>query len=220
MVLHVNDDLPVDSAAAAARATGEPSPRERVLDAAESLFYARGVQAVCMDAIRDAAGVPLKRLYALFPSKQQLLTAVLERRDVRWRGRLAAHVELVSDPRERLLAVFDWLAAWFAEPGFRGCAWINLHGELGATDEAIADLARRHKTAFRDYIAGLAAAAGLPRPTADAVFLLAEGAIVTAGITRSPEAAGQAQAAVGTLIDVVGKTGDSIGGHAAKRRQD
>ena len=50
--------------------------RTAVLEAADELFYARGVQAVGMDAVRTAAGIPLKRMYALFPSKaDNILTA-------------------------------------------------------------------------------------------------------------------------------------------------
>ncbi|MDI5907056.1 TetR family transcriptional regulator, partial [Streptomyces sp. 12257] len=40
--------------------------RERALDAAEELFYGRGIQSVGMDDIRGASGVSLKRLYQLF----------------------------------------------------------------------------------------------------------------------------------------------------------
>jgi AcrR family transcriptional regulator len=57
--------------------------RERALDAAEELFYGRGVQSVGMDDVRGASGVSLKRLYQLFPSKEQLVEAYLERRDAR-----------------------------------------------------------------------------------------------------------------------------------------
>ena len=65
------------------------------------------------------------------------VVAVLQRRDLRWRGNLATYVEQHEDPRERVLAVFDWLGQWFAEPDFRGCAWINAYGELGATSPAV-----------------------------------------------------------------------------------
>jgi AcrR family transcriptional regulator len=210
MVLGVNDELPVEQIPASTHALGEASPRERVLDAAESLFYARGVQSVGMDAIRDAAGVPLKRLYVLFPSKQQLLIAVLKRRDERWRRRLKTHIDRVSDPLERVLAVFDWLESWFAEPDFRGCAWINLHGELGGVDEAITIQARRHKEAFRDYIAELARGAALSAAVSDAIFLLAEGAIVTAGINGSPAPAAQARAAAEALIGSTAHAGAAL----------
>lgn len=174
--------------------------RERALDAAEELFYGRGVQSVGMDDIRGASGVSLKRLYQLFPAKEQLVEAYLERRDVRWRERLAEHVERSPDPAQRLLAVFDWLEGWFAEDGFRGCAWINSYGELGATSDRVAAQVRSHKRAFRDYLGDLVAAAGLPDGLAGQLFLLAEGAMVTAGITGAGRPAAEAREAARALV--------------------
>ncbi|MEU6372400.1 TetR/AcrR family transcriptional regulator [Streptomyces sp. NPDC046909] len=174
--------------------------REQALDAAEELFYGRGIQSVGMDDIRGASGVSLKRLYQLFPAKEQLVEAYLERRDVRWRGRLAAHVERGTDPEERILAVFDWLEGWFGEDGFRGCAWINSYGELGATSSRVTAQVRAHKQAFRDYLAGLVAEAGLPGALAGQLFLLAEGAMVTAGITGSTRPAVEAREAARALL--------------------
>ncbi|MYV51405.1 TetR/AcrR family transcriptional regulator [Streptomyces sp. SID3212] len=174
--------------------------RSRALDAAEQLFYGRGIQTVGMDDIRGASGVSLKRLYQLFPAKEQLVEAYLERRDLVWRRRLADRVEQESDPRERVLAVFDHLHAWFGEPGFRGCAWINAYGELGATSARVAAQARTHKTAFLHYLEGLAADAGLPAGTAGHLLLLAEGAMVTAGVFGTSEPARQAREAAALLM--------------------
>ncbi|MFE0524585.1 TetR/AcrR family transcriptional regulator, partial [Streptomyces sp. NPDC058954] len=174
--------------------------REQVLDAAEELFYGRGIQTVGMDDIRGASGVSLKRLYRLFPAKEQLVEAYLERRDARWRGRLAEFVARREDPEERILALFDWLEDWFGEDGFRGCAWINSYGELGATSERVVTQVRLHKEAFGKYVEGLVAAAGLPGSLAGQLFLLAEGAMVTAGITRSTEPGRQAPPAAALLL--------------------
>lgn len=180
--------------------TDEQNRLDRValLDAAERLFYERGIQAVGMDEVRAASGLPLKRIYRFFAAKEDLVVAVLKRRDQRWRGSLADHVEQVPGPRERVLAVFDWLAEWFAEPGFRGCAWINAHGELGPSSEAVLAEVRSHKQAFHDQIAVWVRATGLP--VVEPVFLLAEGAIVTAGISGDSAPAGHARAAVATLL--------------------
>jgi AcrR family transcriptional regulator len=172
----------------------------RALDVAEELFYSRGIQAVGMDDIRTASGVSLKRLYQLFPAKEQLVTAFLQRRDIRWRQRLADHVDTYDTPDERILAVFDWLYGWFGEPGYRGCAWINSFGELGATSGAVAEEARNHKAAFKRYLDGLADDAGLPSSFADHLLLLAEGAMVTAAITGSPQPAHHAKDAVQLLL--------------------
>ncbi|WP_338703476.1 TetR/AcrR family transcriptional regulator [Streptomyces sp. Q6] len=159
----------------------------------------RGVRGVGMDEVRAASGLPLKRIYRLFAAKDDLVVAMLARRDIRWRGDLTAFVEQVEDPRERVLAVFDRLARWFAEPGFRGCAWINIHGELGSTSEAVLAEVRSHKREFHDQLARWARAAGVTRT--EPLFLLAEGAIVTAGITGDPTAAAHAREAAAVLLD-------------------
>ncbi|MGW0765500.1 TetR/AcrR family transcriptional regulator [Streptomyces sp. NPDC002676] len=172
--------------------------RAALLDAAEGLFYERGIQAVGMDEVRAASGLPLKRIYRLFAAKEELVVAMLKRRDQRWRGDLAAHVEQVPDPRERVLAIFDWLGEWFAQPGFRGCAWVNAYGELGSSSEAVLAEVRSHKQAFHDQIALWVRASGVP--VTEPVVLLAEGAIVTAGISGDPAPARHARAAVARML--------------------
>lgn len=174
----------------------------RVLDAARRLFDERGVQAVGMDAIRGASGVSLKRLYQVFPSKDLLVEAVLRRRDEEVRESLTAHGARIADgPYERVLAVFDWLADWFAEPGFRGCAFINTFGELGGVAPAVAAVARDHKEALRSYFAEQTDALGLPPVLAGQLALLANGAMAVAGISGSAEPATQAKSAAKTLLD-------------------
>ncbi|MFE0806351.1 TetR/AcrR family transcriptional regulator [Streptomyces sp. NPDC058848] len=174
--------------------------REQVLDAAEQLFYGRGIQAVGMDAVRNASGVSLKRLYQLFPSKEALVLQFLRRRDERWRQALARHVDAYGTPDERLLAVFDWLHTWFSEPCYRGCAFVNSFGELGGVSAEVADEARRHKLAFRDYLASLVADSGLPEGLTDQLALLAEGAITTAAISGTAVPAVHARTAARLLV--------------------
>ncbi|MGY0466344.1 TetR/AcrR family transcriptional regulator [Kitasatospora sp. cg17-2] len=179
--------------------------RTRILDAAEELFYAQGVQAVGMDAVRTTAGVTLRRLYQLFPSKEELVEAYLERRDRRWLAELADHVDAVGGtPAERVLAVYDWLADWFARPGFRGCAFVNSYGELGATAPGVAAVARRHKEALRDYLGGLAEDADCPPGTGVHLALLTEGAITLATLTGTPDPAAEAGACARLLLTGAG----------------
>lgn len=173
---------------------------ERLLDAAESLFNEHGVQAVGMDAIRTHSGISLKRLYRLFPSKDRLVEAVLRRRDLTVRNEIAAFVEPFDDPCERILGVFDYLDDWFRRDDFRGCTFINTFGELGGINEDVAAIARTHKAAFLDYLRDLVAAAGKSPATAEQLALLANGAMATAAISRSPEPARQAKEAARVLL--------------------
>ncbi|MFE7509410.1 TetR/AcrR family transcriptional regulator [Promicromonospora sp. NPDC057488] len=179
----------------------EKAAREAVVRAADELFYARGVQAVGMDAVRTAAGVSLKRIYSLFASKDELIVAVLHHRTGVWDSGLASASERATTARERILAIFDFLDAWFREPDFRGCAFINTHGELGASSIAVADAVREQKRTFQEYVAQLVADAGAPPALAPQLAILAEGAQTTAAIAGTPEAAHHARAAAETLLD-------------------
>ena len=180
----------------------EREARERVLAAAGHLFYARGIQAVGMDDIRAESGVPLKRLYQCFPSKDRLTEAYLARRDEQWLAALAARVDRARQPRQRVLAVFSFLEDWFAEPGFRGCAFINAAGELGTVSAPVAEITRQHKRKLRRYLAALAAAAGAADPSSLAaeLLLLMDGAIVAAATGGTARPAAHARAAARRLL--------------------
>lgn len=175
--------------------------QSRVLDAAEALFNEHGVQAVGMDAIRSGSGVSLKRLYQLYPSKDRLVEAVLQRRDQAVRGELGAFLAAYDDPAERVLGVFDYLDAWFRRDDFRGCTFINTFGELGGVNEEVADIARTHKAAFLACLRDVVANAGRPAELADQLAILANGAMATAAIAGSPAPAHQARHAAQVLLD-------------------
>ncbi|HET6500327.1 MAG TPA: TetR/AcrR family transcriptional regulator [Amycolatopsis sp.] len=179
----------------------------RLLDTAETLFYQRGVQAVGMDEIRAGSGVSLKRLYQCFPSKEQLVLSYLRRRDQRWRAALADFVQERTEAGsgEQALLVFDWLYKWFSEPDFRGCAFINSFGELGAGSPPVVAVAREHKDALRDYLIGLLLRIpeipARDRETmADHLLLLIDGAITVASIAGNPGVARSARRAAEVLL--------------------
>ena len=184
-----------------ATTTPEELARQQVIDVADRLFYARGIQSVPMDELRTEAGVSLKRMYSLFPSKETLVAAVLRGRNATWTAGILERASRVDTPREKLLAIFDFLADWFAQDDFRGCAFINSFGEMGATAPTVADAARAHKTSFQTYVAELVREAGAPAWLAPQLALLAEGAQTTAAISGLPDAATSARAAASTLID-------------------
>ena len=174
--------------------------REQVVAAADRLFYANGVQAVGMDAVRDASGVSLKRLYSLFPSKQDLVLAVLHDRSGQWQRGIDAATARSTQPREKLLAIFDFLLEWFGDDEFRGCAFINAFGELGGSMPAVAEAVRVQKQGFGDYVAELCGELGAPDSLAPQLAILAEGAQTTAAIAGNPDAARDARSAAEVLI--------------------
>src|SRR5689334_8097454 len=109
--------------------TPKPSARDRLLAAADELFYAQGVHTVGIDRVIEHAGVAKATLYSAFGSKDGLIRAYLEGRHRRRRERILTGLERFKTPRDRLLGVFDVLAELAAAPSFRGCAFYNASAE-------------------------------------------------------------------------------------------
>ena len=162
-----------------------PDGRDRILDTAYDLFSAHGTRAVGVDRIIAEAGTAKMTLYRHFASKDDLVLAFLAEREERWtRGWLQAEVERrASEPRARLLAIFDVFGEWFAEPDFEGCSFINVMLELTDREEPGRVASVRHLSVIREYLAGLAAEAGVADPEAFAHqwHILMKGSIVAAG---------------------------------------
>lgn len=175
--------------------------RENILDTADRLFYSRGINSVGMDELRIASGVSLKAMYARFPSKASIILEVLDRRHGLWASGVNARAALADTARGKLLAIYDFLADWFADDSFRGCGFINAFAELGSVMPEVATRAREHKASFQAYVAGLTRDAGADSSLAPQLSILAEGAQTTAAIAGSAEAAGQARSAAVILIE-------------------
>ena len=147
----------------ATTATAQPgtraSARERLLAAANELFYAEGVQTVGIDRIIDRAGVARGSLYNVFGSKEELVAAYLASRHEGTTSRLTAAVDRFDDPRQKILAVFDAQAQLFEQPDFNGCAFIAASTEArpGGLVEQAAD---QFRAWIRALFTGLAAKAG------------------------------------------------------------
>jgi AcrR family transcriptional regulator len=183
---------------------GHPRPpaRERLLAAADELFYEYGVRSVGIDRVIELADVSKATLYKAFGSKDELIRAYLERRAASRRERMLAAIGRYETPRDRLLGVFDVLAASSADPGFRGCAFVNASAESepGGSVEAASDESRAW---LRTLFTELSAAAGVPDPAgfARALAMLYDGATVAARMDRDPGAAAAARSAAAAMLD-------------------
>ncbi|HEX9474343.1 MAG TPA: helix-turn-helix domain-containing protein, partial [Steroidobacteraceae bacterium] len=125
-----------------------PSPAERVLAAADKLFYAQGIRAVGVDAVVAEAGVSKRTLYNHYPSKDALIAAYLTAR--------FKHIAPSDAPaREQILGAFDRLERMFADGSFRGCPYVNAVTELGDPRHAAAKIAVQYKEQRRQWYRAL-----------------------------------------------------------------
>src|SRR5450432_3246377 len=172
------------------------SARERLLAAADELFYEEGVHTVGIDRVIGRAGVAKATLYSAFGSKDELVRAYLKARHAARQERITRRLARYDTPRERLLGMFDILGESFAEPGFRGCAFVNASAEArpGSAIEEVSDESRAW---MRSLLVDLGQAAGAadPERLARQLGLLYDGATVSARMDRDPAAAAAARAA-------------------------
>ncbi|QIY93203.2 TetR/AcrR family transcriptional regulator [Streptomyces sp. S1D4-11] len=168
----------------------KPSARERLLAAADDLFYHEGVQTVGIDRIVQQAGVAKASLYNLFGSKEELVQAYLDARHANAREQVERTLTRFRTPRERLLGVFDAQGQLFTEPDFNGCAHIAASAEAqrGSAVECAAD---RYRLWVRTLFTDLAREAGVAdfEDLARQLHLLYDGAGVSARMDRDPSAA-------------------------------
>jgi AcrR family transcriptional regulator len=108
------------------------SARERLLAAADELFYENGINLVGIDRIIEHAGVAKASLYDAFGSKEELIRCYLKARSERRQARLRERMAQYQSPRDKLLSVFDFLAEAVAQPNYRGCAFMRAGAEAGA----------------------------------------------------------------------------------------
>ncbi len=193
-----------------------PSRRDHLVDTALKLFYRDGFHATGIDTILAEAGVAKMTLYHHFKSKDELILAVLRRRDEMWRNSFERAVERVAqNPRRRLLAIFDALEAWF-RGDFCGCMFINASAEFGRRDDPIHEASAEHKRLVQRFVTSLAEAAGAPDPPrlARQICLLIEGASVLAHINGDAKVAREAKDTARELIDA------SLAGANARARPE
>ncbi len=178
--------------------------RQRIVDTAEQLFYAEGIRAVGIDRIIAEAGVAKMTLYNHFPSKDDLILAVVQFREAKFDAMFEKWMERhVKAGMNRLEAFFAALKDWFKSPGFRGCMFINTCAELADAEHPASKFSADHKERFHAMLKQIVQVENgdqIAKAVAPAIALLVEGAIVCAVMQQSVKAAEVAKNAAFGLI--------------------
>jgi AcrR family transcriptional regulator len=183
-------------------AAATPSARERLLAAADELFYAEGIHTVGIDRVIDRARVAKATLYSAFGNKDGLIRAYLEARLRDRQGRINRALAGATTPREKILAVFDVLGRFCAQPGFHGCAFMNASAESlpGSAAEQVSDESRAWTRTLFVELAREAGAAD-PEQLGRQLVQLYDGAIMSARMDRDSDAAATARATAAAIVD-------------------
>jgi AcrR family transcriptional regulator len=188
---------------AAAERPRKRSARERLLDTADRLFYEEGVHSVGIDRVLEQSGVAKGSLYYNFGGKDDLVRTYLQNRHAKWAARIDDELAAAATPANKVLAVFDALGDLFAQPDFRGCAFINaaVEAPIGSAEELAA---KDFRTWLHELFAALVTEAGYrdPGQLTLQLVVLYDGANISAQLDHNPAAARAARDAAAGLLNL------------------
>lgn len=110
--------------------------RQRIVDAADHLFYSRGYNQTSFSDISDETGIPRGNFYYYFKTKEDILAAVVDARLVEFKYMLQACENSASDPLQRLHALSQFPTLKEAEVLQYGCPIGTLSLELAKEQDS------------------------------------------------------------------------------------
>ncbi len=164
-------------------------PHQRIVAAARELFCRDGIHATGIDRILTMAGASKMTLYSRFGSKEALIRIVLEEEGRVWRDRFCTALAASGPtPALRLGQAVAVLDAWFREPSFTGCAFINAAAEHTKGEPWLREIAAQHHVLVLGFLAEEARAACAPEPDvlARQIMLMLDGAMTAMMVGGDP----------------------------------
>lgn len=137
-----------------------PDTRERIVEAADRLFYEQGFEAVSFGGLADEIGISRGNFYYHFKTKDEILEAVIARRMARTQALLEQWEAEGEDPEARIICFIRILIANRARIRLYGCPVGTLTAELGKMGHPALPQASALFTLFRDWLSAQFAALG------------------------------------------------------------
>ena len=185
----------------------KPLPaRERLLNAADELFYEHGINVVGIDRVIEKAGVAKASLYDCFDGKEDLIRSYVQARDERRRARILERIGPLKSPKDKALAVFDILSELASQPDFHGCAF-NRAGAESTPDSKVRSACEDARAWMHQLFLGIAGQtrATDPEDLARQLTVLYDGASVSAQFGGGATAVASARASAGVLLDAAAR---------------
>ena len=162
--------------------------RQNIIETASRLFYQKGYSLTGINEIIKEASVAKATLYSHFKSKDDICIAYLNYRNQSFLEDFKAFVSKAPKGQGQILAIFDFLKAFYATPTFNGCWCINTISEIPPENVTIRETIQNQKSNFLKVIETFSKA-NFPNHSiveneilAKRIYLLYEGALTESHI--------------------------------------
>jgi len=132
------------------------APRERILEAAEELFFYQGYRATGINEVIAKSGVAKATFYNHFPTKEDLCLAYLQERNTSEYENISNYVNDPKTPRGQFMAVIEAVEPWLEANTMRGCCFLNMVAEIPDPRSRLRRLGDQHYNMVRALIQSLA----------------------------------------------------------------
>jgi AcrR family transcriptional regulator len=183
----------------------ESPVKDKIIATAARLFYMQGYNLTGINQVISEAGIARASLYNHFPAKTDLLLAYLDDFQEKWFHNLDKFLKPCTDPKEKILNLFNYRAHSQTKKGYLGCPFIKINDEAGNTDERILKLTQQNKDRLKAYIHELVIISGHRQLLTDeelthTIYLLMEGGITSAAIYKNIDELQVARQSVSKLL--------------------
>jgi AcrR family transcriptional regulator len=156
--------------------------KQRLLEVADELFYAEGVNTVGIDRIIAQASVTKATFYKQYGSKDALIMEYILGRDRQVREHLESLVATSGTPAKALERYVQAIVSEIDAPQFRGCPFINAAAEFSDPSHPVRRAVLAHREWLTEFLDDLLRKTKHPFPgnAADELILLRDGAMTGA----------------------------------------
>jgi AcrR family transcriptional regulator len=181
------------------------SARERLLAAANELFYENGINSVGIDRVIEHAGVAKASLYDCFGSKEELIRSYLEERSLLRQARINERVSQHDNPEDQILSIFDLLGELASRPDYRGCAFVRASADANASNK-VKGVCNDSRAFVLGKFTDLCRAAGVSDPEllGKQLVLLYDGASISAHMNDNRNAVATARTLAAQMLSNAG----------------
>lgn len=180
---------------------------DKIMETANRLFFEQGYNLTGINQIIEEAGISKPSLYNHFNSKNDLLLAYLDKMYISWFEGLDDFSKELTDPLDRLIALFDYRISRQIKLDYGGCPWIKISAEVPRTEIEVHKRALKFKNDFKDYVFELVKQINRPKDRllndeqfAETVFLQLEGGLIITQITQSYQSLENAKDIIRKLV--------------------
>lgn len=155
--------------------------RERILETASKLFYEQGYNSTGINQVIKEAGIAKASLYAHFSSKEELLKEYLQNTAITTNQVLEQIINDKQTPKDKVLAIFDFLTQFSNQTCFNGCHFQNVLAEISSENKEVKAIVKNQKNKIRQLFMDILKPSN-KEDLADEFYILFEGAIVSSKI--------------------------------------